>query len=298
MAPGFAAPLAMIDWRDRFNTAVLISLIVHTILIFGITFKAANPALFRNEKPLDVVLVNAKSQSKPLKADVLAQNNLDGGGDVEEDMQASTPLPADEADSVATLSSLNRKIKEQEVKVRELMTQAQAKYSVDTAKPANKPEPQPSAPAPAPNPDLVASSLEMARLQARISDEYNAYQKRPRRVFIGTRAQEYVYARYVEDWRLKIERIGNLNYPEAAKRDHIYGALVLSVSIKSDGSLEGVQVDRSSGSKVLDAAAVKIVEMSAPFAPFTPEMRKTVDVLSITRVWNFTNSDRLSASGQ
>jgi protein TonB len=303
--PGSAKPLKPVksirltdafDWTYRISTAVLASMIVHTILVFGITFKAANPDLFRTDKPLDVVLVNAKSESKPLKADVLAQSNLDGGGDVEQEVHASSPLPADEADSVAASSDLDRRIKQQEAKVKQLMAMAQSKYAVDSSPPAEKPAEPP--PTPGPKTDLLASSLEMARLQARINEQYSAYEKRPRRVYVGTRAQEYAYARYVEDWRLKIERIGNLNYPEAAKRNHIYGALVLTVTIKSDGSLEDVQVDRSSGSKVLDAAAIKIVQMSAPFAPFTPEMRKSVDILGITRVWNFTNSDLLTSSGR
>ena len=279
------------DWHDRFNTAILFSLIIHTILIFGITFKAANPALFRSDKPLDVVLVNARSKSKPLKAEVLAQHNLDAGGNVDQNVRASTPLPASDAESMATSAKLDQAVQAREAKVRELMAVARSKYAVDNAKPDAKQTPE----VPAPPSDLLASSLEMARLQAQINEEYNAYEKRPRRVYVGTRAQEYGYARYVEDWRLKVERIGNMNYPEAAKREHIHGALVLTVNIRSDGSLEGVQIDRSSGSRVLDAAALKIVQMSAPFSPFPPEMRKSVDVLGITRVWNFTNANQLSS---
>jgi protein TonB len=279
-------PLTSNDMSDRFNTAIIVSLIIHTILIFGITFKAANPDLFRVDKPLDVVLVNARSDTKPLMPEVLAQYNLDGGGNVDENRQAKSPLAASETESPASSKSLQEQIRVQEEKVHHLMAQAHSTYSVPAADVDS--QPKPPSPIPAPQ-DLESSSLEMARLQARIDQEYEAYQKRPRRVFIGARAQEYSYARYNEDWRLKVERIGNLNYPEAAKQGHIHGALVLTVSIKSDGSLEDVQIDRSSGSKILDAAAIKIVRMSAPFAPFTAEMRKTVDVLSITRVWNFTN---------
>ncbi len=280
-------PLTVNDMNNRFNTAIIASLIVHTMLIFGLTFKAANPALFENDKPLDVVLVNARSHTKPLKADVLAQHNLDGGGNVDEDRQAKSPLAASETESPASSANLNQQIKVQEEKVRRLLAQARSTYAVATDQPETTPQPKPSTP-PAPL-DLSTDSLEMARLQARIDKEYDSYQKRPRRVFVGARAQEYSYARYVEDWRIKIERVGNLNYPEAAKRGHIYGALVLTVNIKSDGTLEDIQIDKSSGSKVLDAAAVKIVQMSAPFAPFSAEMRKSVDVLGVTRVWNFTN---------
>jgi protein TonB len=301
---GFAAggsapysPLTANDLDNRFNTAVIASLIIHTLLIFGFTFKAANPALFQSDKPLEVVLVNARSDSKPLKADVLAQNNLDGGGNVDEDRQAKSPLPASEEESPASSASLDQQIKAQEEKVRHLMSQVKSTYAVATEKPDTAPQPKPQASVPTPL-DLSTDSLEMARLQARIDQEYEAYQKRPRRVFVGARAQEYSYARYVEDWRIKVERIGNMNYPEAAKRGHIHGALVLTVNIKSDGTLEDVQIDKSSGNKILDAAAVKIVQMSAPFAPFPAEMRKTVDVLGVTRVWNFTNDLQTSQTKQ
>jgi len=293
-SPATYQPLTSNDLSDRFNTAVIASIIIHTILIFGLTFKQANPNLFRENKPLDVVLVNARTESRPLKPEVLAQYNLNGGGNVDEDRQAKSPLAASETESPASSKSLQEQIKVQEDKVHHLMEQVHSTYSVPTADVES--QPKPPSPVPAPE-DLESSSLEMARLQARIDQEYEAYQKRPRRVFLGASAQEYSYARYNEDWRLKVERIGNLNYPEAAKQGHIHGALVLTVSIRSDGSLEDVQIDRSSGSKILDAAAIKIVRMSAPFAPFTPEMRKTVDILSITRVWNFTNELQTGKAG-
>ena len=114
--------------------------------------------------------------------------------------------------------------------------------------------------------ELMQRTLEAMRLEAQIAKDMDAYQKRPKRRFIGARAEEYRFARYVEDWRLKIERIGNLNYPEAARQQKLYGSLLLTVSIRSDGSVENVEVNASSGQRVLDAAAVKIVEMSAPFA--------------------------------
>ena len=105
-------------------------------------------------------------------------------------------------------------------------------------------------------------TLEAMRLEAQIAKEMDAYQKRPKRKFVGARAEEYRFARYVEDWRLKVERVGNLNYPEAARQLKLYGNLLLTVSIRADGSVESVRVERSSGQKVLDAAAVKIVEMA------------------------------------
>ena len=100
-------------------------------------------------------------------------------------------------------------------------------------------------------------TLEAMRLEAQIAKDMDAYQKRPKRRFIGARAEEYRFARYVEDWRLKIERIGNLNYPEAARKQKLYGSLLLTVSIRADGSVENVEVNRTSGNRILDAAAVQ-----------------------------------------
>jgi TonB family protein len=105
-------------------------------------------------------------------------------------------------------------------------------------------------------------------MEARIAKDIETYQQRPKRRFVGARAEEYRFARYVEDWRAKIERVGNLNYPEAARELKLYGSLLITVSIRSDGSVENVEINRSSGQKVLDAAAIRIVEMSAPFAVF------------------------------
>lgn len=283
-------PLTSNELDLRLHNGIIASVIVHMVLIFGLTFQAANPALFQNFDALEVVLVNARSQSQPLDADVLAQHNLDGGGEVDEDRQAKTPLPASDQDAPASAAALESQIRALEAQAKLLMTQARSDQAVARERPDPVDQPKPPLPT---SLDLVESSLEQARLMARISEDYDAYQKRPRRDDAHSRAKEYAFTRYVEDWRAKIERVGNLNYPEAAKRGGIHGYLVLTVEIRADGSLEKVEIDHSSGSRILDAAAVKIVQMSAPFAPFSAEMRKKVDLFSITRTWHFTNNDEL-----
>ena len=290
------APLTSADWDDRFTKAILISAIFHVLFIFGMQFKAANPRLFENESPpIDVVLVNAKSKTKPIKADVLAQHDLDGGGNVDDERQAKTPLPAsDREQAMSAEAEFNARVQALEQKAQALMNQIKSDYKMPDQKPAPQAEPRPPTPTPAPV-DLAARSLEMARLQGQINQQMDEYQKRPRRMFVGARAQEFTFAQYVEDWRIKVERVGNLNYPEAAKRNGLYGTLVLTVSIRDDGSVESVQIERSSGSKILDQAAVNIVEMAAPFARFPDAMRKKVDILGITRSWSFTRSDQLTS---
>lgn len=130
------------------------------------------------------------------------------------------------------------------------------------------------------------------------SSQGDEYQKHPKRAFVGGNVREYAFARYLDNWLTKVERVGNLNYPEAARSEGIYGSLQLTVSIYADGSIETVTIDRSSGSKILDAAAVKIVQLAAPYAPFTEEMRKRADILSITRTWTFTRSGQLDGSSK
>lgn len=296
LAPLPYAPQTSVDWDDRFTQAILISAILHVLVIFGMQFTQANPKLFDNSSPpIDVVLVNAKTQSKPLQADVLAQHNLDGGGNVDEDRQAKSPLPAAERDqAMSAEAEFNARVQALEQQTKALMQQIKSDYRTPEQKPEPAADPRPPSETPAPA-DLATRSLEMARLQARIDQQREEYQKRPRRMFVGARAQEFTFAQYVEDWRIKVERIGNLNYPEAAKRNSLYGTLMLTVNIFDNGKIESVQIDRSSGSKVLDAAAVRIVEMSAPFAPFPEAIRKKVDILGITRSWTFTRSDQLTS---
>ncbi len=291
-------PMTSMDWDDRFSKALIFSIIAHIVFMFGVYFKPVNPKLLQNDTPpLEVVLVNARSQQKPLKADVLAQANLEGGGQVEEDRQASSPLPASSEDRpLSAEKQLQQKVQALEQEAEILLRQIESKYAVPEVPPAPPREPAPPVPETPPAPtDLALRSLEMARLQARIEQQWDEYQKRPRRLSVGARAKEYSAARYVEDWRIKVERIGNLNYPEAARRAGMHGSLVLTVSIRADGSIESVQIVRPSGSRILDAAALKIVELAAPYGPFSEEMRKKWDVLDISRTWAFTRSDQFAS---
>jgi protein TonB len=140
--------------------------------------------------------------------------------------------------------------------------------------------------------DLASSALEMTRLEAQIARQTTEYNQRPRVKNIGTRAEEYRFAQYVEDWRNKVERIGTLNYPEAA-RGKLSGSLMMTVRIRGDGSVERVEIDRPSGHHVLDEAARRIVRMASPFAEIPATIRHEYDVLEITRTWTFTSSNQL-----
>lgn len=277
---------------SRFGAAGAVSLLVHAFVIFGLTFTVPKLQELQNQAPpLAVVLVNAKSQARPQTADALAQHNLDGGGNTDAKQRAQSPLPAITRDTETTeLKVAQKRVAQLEREARQVLTRAGVTNQIDSAPVKAAPQPE-QAPA-VDGTDLVQRSLAIARLEAQINKDWNAYQERPRRKFIGARTQEFRFARYVEDWRQKIERIGELNYPQAARDQRIYGVLVATVSIRSNGSLERVQIDRSSGHKLLDEATIRIVTMAAPYAAFPEDIAKDTDVLHITRTWTFTRADQ------
>lgn len=293
----FRGNLLKLDYATRLTIAVSLSVVLHGIFLFGVNFKIPDPKKFNNaNSPMEVVLVNSKSATKPIQADALAQANLDGGGNTDLDRRAKSPLPIlskqqpqpEEAQKAQQVQAL-------EEQAQKLMTQVKSTFSQEQTE---NPRQKPTEKSVAPNATHMAEkALEMARLEAQVSQDWDSYQKRPKRMFVGARTAEYSFARYVEDWRVKVERVGNLNYPEAAKQQKLYGSLQLTVSIKADGSLENVEINRSSGHKMLDQAAIRIVQLAAPYSPFTEEIRKKVDILSITRTWIFARGDQLSSMG-
>ena len=273
-----------------FSVSMTFSIALHVFLLFGIVLvmpDVRKNALFT--QPLQVVLVNSKTQSRPSNADALAQANLDGGGNTAKDRRATSPLPTIRDDVQFMPEQRARRIALEEESKR-MLTQLNSDHTAPT------PEIQKQTASTASSgDDLVQKSLEIARLEAQISKNWDAYQKLPRRTNIGARTREYRFAQYIEDWRVKVERIGNLNYPEQARRQKVFGSLKLSVSIRADGSVEKVEVDKSSGHRILDAAAVRIVKLAAPYSPLPANITKDTDILEITRTWTFTSSDTLES---
>ncbi len=289
--------VAALSWQPvladnrRLWLAIAISLAVHGLLMtLHFSFPDASKAM--REKALDIILVNAKSAKKPTHAQALAQANLDGGGNTDENRRLKTPLPPTPQQTSGTeIERMQRRMRELEVAQQKMLTEAKTARAVAAARnAAEQPVPSPSVS----GLDLAESARAMARLEGEISKSMDEYNKRPRKKNIGARTEEYRFAQYIEDWRQKVERIGTLNYPEAA-RGKLYGSLVLTVSINHDGSLNRVDINRSSGYKVLDEAARRIVQMASPYSPFPPEIRRDTDILEITRTWYFTQGDQLSA---
>jgi periplasmic protein TonB len=272
------------------GVAIGFSIVLHALAL-TLHFTVGTTRDHDPNPPLEVALVNAKSASKPTKADLLAQANLDGGGNTEQSRRAKTPLPVLPRDARRNVAVASSRQEVPDNPTHEMLTQLRSTTAIAT------PEPKPAEPTePTESPtanEIMQKTLEAVRLEATIARDMEAYQKIPRRKHIGAQAREYRFARYVEDWRMKVERVGNLNYPEAARQKKLYGSLILTVFIRADGSVEKVEVNRKSGQRILDAAAVKIVEMAGPYAPFSDDIRRDTDILSITRTWTFARGDEL-----
>jgi len=284
---------AVLDYlKPPLSGAIAFSLCLHAFILFGIGFALPDPSKNNNLlQPLEVVLVNSKSRTRPLKADALAQHNLDGGGNTADNKRASSPLPTIRDDKQFTPEQSTQRLQKLEQQVKKLLVQTKSTQTV----PQEHTEKQRKDGSNMNGRDLEQRALEVARLEAQIDRDFSAYQKMPQRKFIGASTQEYRYAQYIEDWRIKVERIGNLNYPAQARQQRIFGKLQLTVSIRADGSVESVEVSKSSGQRILDAAAVRIVKLAAPYAPFPEDIRKDTDILSIVRTWSFTSNDHMES---
>jgi protein TonB len=276
-----------------FLSALVASIGLHASVL---TIRFVNPELFRqisSAPPLEVILVNARSERAPVAPQAHAQVNLEGGGPNDQGRRSS-PLPnaAAVVDGDA-LEAARRTVAQLEQEQRELLASYQKRKSLSTT--------EMHAPTPAPAlEDTRQTQQPLARMQAEIAKEISDYQKRPRVHHFMPSASEYRYAHYFEDWRARVEKVGNDHYPDAA-RGKIYGTLRMTVVIDRDGSLIESIIEQSSGSPVLDSAAQRIVKLSAPFPPFPPDMARDTDRLEITRSWIFTNDQfatRVDAGGR
>lgn len=279
---------------DRLGLTLFFAVAVHALIILGITFDLDK--LMPKAMPLsmEITLVQSHTKEAPDKADYLAQANQKGGGNVKEKLRPSSPVAnprptteqGDAEQSVPLLTPPPQPTSQQ----KPVMT---AEVHSETRVAQTKETPQPPLPATPNAAELMMRSREIARLSAEIRQKQEAYAKLPREKYISANTKESIYAAYQDAWRQKVERIGNLNYPDQAKQHNLSGTLLLDVAIKADGSLESVKLLRSSGQKVLDDGAIRIVKMAAPYAPLPPNIRKEVDVLHITRIWQFHNDNSL-----
>jgi len=280
--------------RDRLTFTLFLSLALNLVIILGISFDFED--ITQGEDPLptlEVILVeNKHSDIKNEDADFLAETAQEGGGNTDDRSRPTTidaaqniPVPVQgDADIMQLRQVANDASGQQEV-----LSTFQGEYQVQDQ---DNPDEQRANVTTAAQ--LMRNGQEIARLSAEIQQSMEIYSKRKRHRYITASTKEFRDAAYHDAWRRKVERIGNLNYPEEAKRRKLSGQLVLDVAINVNGTIHNVTVRRSSGTKLLDDAAVRIVRLAAPFAPLPPEMRKNTDILHITRTWAFMPDNTLN----
>jgi protein TonB len=270
--------------QDRFMVFLVLATAVHVALFFGISFGISLNPVPRLADTLDVVLVQWRSEEEPEQADYLAQASQKGGGDTTEKTRPSEPvsgeLPTPE-DGLDPLQSLQQS-PEVAIEQREILAVDKA---TDTSVQLNEME-QPEAEAPDAT-QLMQQSMDMASLQPELSRERRWQSRLPRRKFISANTREYEFASYMSAWVSKVERVGNLNYPTELRRKKLHGDLVLTVGINRNGTVENIEVMRSSGITDIDRAAIDIVRLAAPYAPLPDNIAERVDILHITRTWRF-----------
>ena len=274
-------PLYEFPSADRLALTLFIATALHALVILGVSFEAfkQDPA-DQNTPTLDITVVKSKNTPVPEEFDYLAESSQDGAGNTAEkirpqqQMIEQAPPPA-AAESEPTPT----RVLTQDHSPREAQNR-------NAAAPEQKPERASAT-------ELINRSMEMLTLNEQINQSLQAYSKAPQSKFISARTKEFKYASYMRDWVAKVERVGELNYPDAARRQNLSGKLIVQVALYPDGSVREITIRKPSGHKILDDAAVRIVKLAAPFAPFPENIRAETDVLYITRTWVFTSSNRL-----
>lgn len=277
---------------DRLGLTLFFAAALHALIILGVTFDLEDFRARDIPLSLEITLVHSSDKEKPDDADYLAQANQAGGGNVEEKLLPSSPAfnprPNNERGDAQQSIPLAAPESQPELNDTTVMT-----ASVESREklPQPKDSPQQEVPDTPVEADLLMHSRAIARISANIEQRKQTYAQRKRVKTLTAATKEYRYAAYMDAWRQKVERIGNLNYPDEAKRRSLNGHLTLSVELKADGSVQKIEVLESSGHGVLDDGAIRIVKMASPFSEFPPEMRKETDVLRIVRVWQFQNDN-------
>jgi protein TonB len=278
-----------ISANDRLGMTLFVSIMVHAMLILGVNFVNL-PALQNNFASLEVILVNTQSPSIPNKADYLAQVSQDGGGNSDRKLRPTDMFSAPTLSQQPGMAM--QQTRRQQNHIRHQAEQAllairQAKHSIQKEDKNRRKDIKNIPVDPAPN-TMVA-----ARLVEELSLTYEKNAQKPREKFITSRTREYAAATYMRNWVDKIERLGNADYPDEAIRNRLSGTLILDVAIKADGTLHAMELRQSSGHKILDDAAKRIVRMATPFDPFPANLRKQTDILHITRSWEFLSNNEL-----
>ena len=273
---------ARLGERDRLGATMALSAALHAIVILGVGFAVNEAAPIT--PMLDVILSGTRTPLTPKEAEFLAQASNQGGGEHDKSSRptdtVSGPLPLPES-GLAPQPLRAQSPDAMPPPEARIVTGADAgKVPPEQMRPQTDPEALP------PGEQKILHDIDMARLAAEVHLNSQRYAKRPKRKFVSASTQEYAYADYLRRWVDRAERVGNLNYPEAARQRGLSGQVVMSIGIRRDGSVESSQVLVSSGQPVLDQAALRIAKLAQPY-PALPKTADNIDVLNVVRTWNF-----------
>lgn len=280
---------------DRLGLTLFFAVVLHALLILGVRFDLITLPLKDPFPSMEITLVDSRSPEAPEQADFLAQAQQQGGGNVD----TPTPLTPPPAAQLAPQEPVTTAHPPQpETPPAQPAPNTRLTTKTPTSRETIPDEAASVAPAETPSAaELITHSMQIDTLSAALNESRAIYAKRPRQKFISAATREYKYASYMEAWRRKVETIGNLNYPDEARRQNLSGSLILDVALNANGTINNITLRRSSGHRVLDDAAIAIVRLAAPFAEFPDNIRKETDVLHITRTWQFLRGNRLSSGG-
>jgi len=274
---------------------VFLSACVHAIIILGVGFTYFEE--LNSEPALEITMAQYRSELAPEDADFLAQENQIGSGVLDEAAAPSTPFESDfNADNINEVlpvpeaPNIVNDLQQQDTAV---ITALQDDDSIAQQLELLEPEDeQPVADEVAPD----ELSLAIASLQAQLDLKRQTYAGRPRKYTISSASTKKSHdALYLDNWRRRIEAVGNINYPDEARRMQMYGNVRMLVALQPTGRINEVRILQSSGHTVLDQAALNIVNLAAPFEPFPDELRTEADILEIIRTFRFHEGNSLTS---
>ncbi len=284
----FALPFD-ISKLDTLTVSLFAATLLHAFIIIKLEW-VFHPSERRPPATMEVILVQPTDSEAPENADYLAQASQDGGGDTDEKVRPTSAFASDQdfqTDGIAPLPMEATSPEEQTASSEEILTNIFSDDLTNTdAENVEKENNQAK-----PDLILIEENFEIAKLSAAIEKQEEERAKRPKKKFLTAATKESSSAPYMYRWVERVERIGNLNYPDAVKRNKLSGALMMSVGIFKNGEIESVEILESSGFAVLDDAAKRIVTLSGPFEPMTGELGQETDILYITRTWEFQSSN-------
>lgn len=281
--------------RERFGFTVFLSACVHAIIILGVGFTYLEE--LNSEPALEITMAQYRSEFAPDEADFFAQENQIGSGALDSAAAPSTPFKsdfnADMIQEVAPVPQAQEIVNEIEVQDIAVISSFQNEQKVQQQLDELEPE-EDTLLSDQSTPDDL--SLAIASLQAQLDLQRQVYAKRPRKYTISSASTKKSHdALYLDGWRRRIEAVGNINYPNEARIQRLYGNLRMLVALFPNGEVSEIQILQSSGHSVLDQAAVQIVNMAAPFDPFPEAMRAEADILEIIRTWRFHEGNALTS---